>query len=473
MMKTDQSQNNGNDSLETFFQKRLEDHNLQYNEAQWKKMDAMLDEARPKGFFWFTRQRLFWIWTGLITLLLINGTLFYFNTKIFVGTNPTQDQNKATTVQTPTVQPKNNTNQNVQEKSTQTNSLNQKKSETTTTKNNNSNNTQELNSQSNASSNIPKNDEPNAPASGKDTESQTTPVIPKINHNNNQPDHQGFVDNNKRTPIALDTTNNPEKNQLVTQADRRNKILLATLTPQQFVFSEANLTHQLPQELNRVIVTPNQVDSIKKGQTENILSNLPLVIGVTYSSDFSTTGLNNFTRPGNKWGGYLEYMLSSKFSLQAGAHFGKIYYETTGDEYQVPYKFWEKWTDGEVPETVDAVCDIVDISINARYYWLNKQRSRFFLNGGLSSYILTREVYNYSFDPSSQIDWNRWEVNNENKHILGVLNLSIGYEMALHPRVSFQIEPFLKVPLGEVGFGRVNLFSSGANFHLRYHIGKR
>ena len=50
------------------------------------------------------------------------------------------------------------------------------------------------------------------------------------------------------------------------------------------------------------------------------------------------------------------------------------------------------------------------------------------------------------------------------------LNLSIGYERAISKRLSWQIEPFMKVPLKSVGFFKVDLLSTGAFFSLRLKL---
>jgi hypothetical protein len=55
---------------------------------------------------------------------------------------------------------------------------------------------------------------------------------------------------------------------------------------------------------------------------------------------------------------------------------------------------------------------------------------------------------------------------------LSVVNLSVGYERNLGRRFSWQAEPFLKLPLGGVGFGKVRLGSGGVFVSLKYKMGK-
>ena len=495
MMKTDQSHDDEKDSLELFFQKRLETSNLPYNEAQWEKMEAMLNEAKPKPLFWFRKLKLFWIWAGLIMLLLINGVLFYVNTQSFTPSESDKGQNQNTTIKNPTNQSitqkenvkKTPKNTNAIDNKQRKNSKQSKPTHDTEKLKNESNDVSKnetlektsgdlTESSSTNKGNTNHNKEPKAKdESSNDLTDNSGMYTPKTDHNEVQDINSPLNLTENSNVVPIDTTQydpNEQSTQII-QSKNNRQSTIQTLPIQSIRPSGSIFTFRLPDSFNQVPVLPVQAAKDTDNQSENIVSDRPWVIGINYSTDLSTTGLNDFTRPGRKWGVNLEYMFNPRFSLQAGAQFAKVHYQATGEEYEVPYGFWGRWTNGEVPETIDATCDIVDLSINARYYWINKRRSRLFLSAGVSSYFLTRELYNYNFSGDPPPEWNSWEVQNENRNILGIANLSFGYELAINPRMSLQVEPFFKIPLGKVGFGQVNLFSSGANLHLRYHLGKR
>ncbi|HQW93603.1 MAG TPA: hypothetical protein PKY28_10910, partial [Ferruginibacter sp.] len=52
-------------------------------------------------------------------------------------------------------------------------------------------------------------------------------------------------------------------------------------------------------------------------------------------------------------------------------------------------------------------------------------------------------------------------IKDENRHYFSVLTLSGGYQHKFNGWLSLQAEPFVKLPLGGVGFGKVKLNSSG------------
>ena len=54
--------------------------------------------------------------------------------------------------------------------------------------------------------------------------------------------------------------------------------------------------------------------------------------------------------------------------------------------------------------------------------------------------------------------------NNENDHFFSVLTLSAGYRRQLSKSMFLTAEPYLKLPLSGVGFGKVKLNSTGVLF---------
>jgi len=212
-------------------------------------------------------------------------------------------------------------------------------------------------------------------------------------------------------------------------------------------------------------------DSLHHTELSPIVSqhgNSGWVLGLGYAPDLSLVGFGQTTRPGNNLGLSVEYQISSRWSIQTGIIYSMKKYQATGDDYHPPYGFWDY---GEIPEEMDATCDVLDIPINVRYYFSANTKSRFFGSTGLSSYVMLSEDYYYRYDgyPDPGV-MDSWHVKNENQHYFGVYNLSLGYQKALGIRWFLEIEPFVKLPLSGIGFGKVDLWSTGSMFSIKYQI---
>ena len=119
-------------------------------------------------------------------------------------------------------------------------------------------------------------------------------------------------------------------------------------------------------------------------------------------------------------------------------------------------------------DDVDGACTVLDVPLNLRYDVVVRPQYQVFGSVGLSSFFMQREHYYYSWtDYSGFHTWNGYAVN-QNRHLLSILNLSLGVERRLGTHWSLQAEPYVKLPLAGVGMGKVRLSSGGVFFGVKY-----
>ncbi len=193
-----------------------------------------------------------------------------------------------------------------------------------------------------------------------------------------------------------------------------------------------------------------------------------LVLSLMYSPDLSSVGLGDFSDTGARMGGYLSYSFNRIITLRVGAVKIKNYYTADGSQYK-PSGFGTYSQFSAISAT--GQCEILEIPINIRLNYLNRNKHHLFLTGGLSSYIMMDEQYEfeYGYNPPPNA-MESWRSNGTSSHILGVLNLSTGYEYDLARRWSLQVEPFINIPITGIGWGNVNLYSVGSYFTINYVI---
>ena len=190
-------------------------------------------------------------------------------------------------------------------------------------------------------------------------------------------------------------------------------------------------------------------------------------LGLGFAPDLSLVGFSEVTSPGTNFAMTVDYQLGGGWSIQTGAIYAKKIYTADGEDYKPPSGFW---TYGVVPDYVDATCNVIDIPLNVRYSFKQKRNHRFYVSTGLSTYFMLREDYEYDYEPYNPALPSEWHAKNESQHFLGIYNLSLGYQRAISPNFSLEIEPFIKAPLTGIGFFNVNLWSTGTLFSIRYHL---
>lgn len=180
---------------------------------------------------------------------------------------------------------------------------------------------------------------------------------------------------------------------------------------------------------------------------------------VIYSPDFSTIGSNKIFKIGNNIGLVGEYRFNSRWSVQAGAIKSLKYYEATPDQYKWPYFLVKP---GNPLKVISATCNMLDIPVNVRYDFFSRPQQKWFASAGFTNYLMLKEKYKYTYenDDDPAIKSRAWE-GKTGFYPFGVLNLSGGYERRITRKLSIQGEPFFKIPLGEVGYGKVKLITIG------------
>jgi len=152
------------------------------------------------------------------------------------------------------------------------------------------------------------------------------------------------------------------------------------------------------------------------------------------------------------------YRIHGRLSINAGVLYAKKRYQADFTDYRpAGSPVYSQYT----PIAVDADCDVLDIPLNIQVDIAHQRHGAWFASTGISSYLMLKETYDYSYRPHQYGDLKQLTLHNQNRHILGVANLSIGYRRQLGSGVSVTVQPFVKVPLTGIGNGKLKLYSSG------------
>ena len=107
-----------------------------------------------------------------------------------------------------------------------------------------------------------------------------------------------------------------------------------------------------------------------------------------------------------------------------------------------------------------------DIPVTVDYKISSNKKQSWFASAGVSSLLMKEEIYDYYFKPTYSPTYITYTktLYNQNKHYFSVLNLSGGYTRVLSKNISLQAEPYFKIALDGIGYGKVKLNSGGVLF---------
>lgn len=211
-----------------------------------------------------------------------------------------------------------------------------------------------------------------------------------------------------------------------------------------------------------VPVAENPVAILKKQATKK-QSRFFLTLSAGPDASFTKNG--NLGRIIPVTGAGVGYVYRERLSLRAGFYNAAKVYTASPDAYNAPANFYTYYP---FLVKVDANCRVYEIPVSLGYHFGARKNHSWFASASLSSYLMKRETYNYSYKTSAwgAVQQREWNFTNRNQHLFSVLGLSAGYQRKITDRISFIAEPYLRMPFEGVGYGKVKLNSAGVLFSL-------
>lgn len=196
-------------------------------------------------------------------------------------------------------------------------------------------------------------------------------------------------------------------------------------------------------------------------------------VALGIAPDFSSTSVGRYSAPGTAYGLFVSYRFLPRWQVSTGLIKSAKQYEGYGDEYQPPPGYWENRTNGVIPEEVYGNCGIIEWPLAIRYDFILRQKSRFYVTTGVSSYLMRSESYEYYFAEDNPGAASGWTASKPTSYSFGVGHFSAGYERIFSNRLAVAVEPYFKMPFEAIGWSNIELHTTGAYLTVRYTFQKQ
>lgn len=185
-----------------------------------------------------------------------------------------------------------------------------------------------------------------------------------------------------------------------------------------------------------------------------------LYAGIVASPDISTVKLQHVSKVGYNAGIVVGYRISRRVAVETGVLLERKYYYSDGSHFstkKIPVP-----SDMKIIN-VDGWCNMIEIPVTVRYVFGIKEKSNWYVNGGLTSYIMNRENYAYKYEMNNWVDTKTWDYKNATRNWFSIIHAGVGYEHRLGAVGTLRVEPYLNIPTGGVGVGNLPITSVGLN----------
>ncbi len=205
-----------------------------------------------------------------------------------------------------------------------------------------------------------------------------------------------------------------------------------------------------------------QGTTTKKKNDKNKKKN-SLFFSLSAGPDLSFVGSGNSSKTKLVAGAGIGFTFKDKITLRTGFYSGRKVYSARPSDYKAPPAFYTFYP---YLEKVDANCKVYEIPVSLSYNFGKK--NNWFVSAGVSSFLMKEESYDYiyKYTPTGNTYTNNWTIKNENSHYFSIGTLSAGYKHNIGKKITVMAEPYIKVPFGGVGYGKVKLNSGGVLFTI-------
>ena len=181
--------------------------------------------------------------------------------------------------------------------------------------------------------------------------------------------------------------------------------------------------------------------------------------GIMVGVDMSSVHFQS-AEPGGTTGFIIGYALNQKWSIESGLLWDTKRAYDNGSYFDPP---GYTPTFGITITAVNGKSRLVELPVNMKYTILSGKHN-LFATTGISSYLMRTENYDYEYTQNNQPGGHNYlSYTKETKNWFSVANFSIGYAHRFGNMGSFRIEPYLKIPLKDLGTANMPIMSTGLN----------
>jgi hypothetical protein len=198
--------------------------------------------------------------------------------------------------------------------------------------------------------------------------------------------------------------------------------------------------------------------------------NRSLNIGFTFGPDYTNAGGIANNQIGNNIGLTLGYYLTDKLSINTGIIYSNRFYWSKAHNYffQQPVNTTQSFAAPPPIDYINGASNIWELPLTLRFDFAHHNKTRFFANAGLSSYFMMKQTYIYFLHSGQNQLAYKISDNQQVNYWFGIADISAGFEAEIGKGFSFQAEPFLKLPLRNMGMEDLKLTSYGFLMTFKY-----
>jgi hypothetical protein len=203
--------------------------------------------------------------------------------------------------------------------------------------------------------------------------------------------------------------------------------------------------------------------------------NRSLNFGLAFGPDYTDAGGITNNQIGNNIGLTVGYYLTNRLSVNTGIFYTNKFFWSKAHNYGFrppanypPTSYARTFAAPPPIDYINGASNIWELPFTLRYDFAQNEKTKFFASAGLSSYFMMKQTYIYFLHSGQNSLAFKKTDNSQVNYWFGEASISLGFETEVGKGVSFQAEPFLKIPMEKMGVENLKLNSYGFLLSFRY-----
>ncbi|HVW58479.1 MAG TPA: hypothetical protein VHC48_00540 [Puia sp.] len=223
----------------------------------------------------------------------------------------------------------------------------------------------------------------------------------------------------------------------------------------------------------RAIAAQTPVNPGKKS-SPSLRIDRSLTFGLQVAPDFSSVNSLAGDKAGSSIGFTVDYQFANRLRIGSGLFLTKKIYTARASDYHVPdapgpNDYYRSIGIYNHVDFVKGSMTMLEIPLTLRYDFSVTGNTVFFASGGLSTYLFGNEDCRYYyFSPFVGQEVHKGLQYSNKPGIFSTANLSLGVETGISNDLSIMLAPYMKLPVSDLGFGKIRMSSVGISVGIRY-----
>lgn len=195
-------------------------------------------------------------------------------------------------------------------------------------------------------------------------------------------------------------------------------------------------------------------------------------LGLQAGIDLGTVKGQSFTKAGYGIGVLAGFRFNKHLSFESGLSYIQKKYYTRGEYFSMK-KIESSMPGGMEMIEVNGKLSQFEIPYKLKYDFILKEKSNFFIAGGGSTNLYIKETNEYHTMLNGVQERVKARYNDIRCAPVCLVHLSGGYEQLLGNQSRIRLEPYIKIPVRNVGMGSVSVLSIGLNVSISNFTGRK